>query len=96
MDTLKYIYRAGAISWVKGFVSFVLKFALPPFSPPLPSVVQFSKQNTNTSPSAAKQAGQDVLHLVFFSLPSSFKMWGDGAGKSTIPATLLQSTQKIQ
>ena len=30
---------------VKGSVCFVLKLALPPFSPPLPSGVQISKQN---------------------------------------------------
>ena len=34
-------YRAQVISWVKGSVCFVLKFALPPFSPPLPSGVQY-------------------------------------------------------
>ena len=33
------------ISWVKGSVCFVLKFAPPPFSTPLPSVVENSKQN---------------------------------------------------
>ena len=35
------MYRAVGISWVKGSVCFVLKFALPPFSPPLPSGVQY-------------------------------------------------------
>ena len=30
---------------MKGSVCFVLKFAFPPLSPPLPSVVQISKQN---------------------------------------------------
>ena len=30
---------------VKGSLCFVLKFALPPFSPRLPSEVQISKQN---------------------------------------------------
>ena len=30
---------------MKGSVCFVLKFALPPFSPPLPSGVQIAKQN---------------------------------------------------
>ena len=34
-------FRGKIIFDVEGFVSFVLKFALPPFSPPLPSVVQF-------------------------------------------------------
>ena len=34
-------YRAVCISWVKGSVCFVLKFALTPFSPPLPSRVQY-------------------------------------------------------
>ena len=38
-------YRAEGISWVKGSVCFVLKFALPPFSPPPLSGVQISKQN---------------------------------------------------
>ena len=38
-------YRAEGISWVKGSVCFVLKFALPPFSFPLPTGVQISKQN---------------------------------------------------
>ena len=38
-------YRAEGISWAKGSVSFVLKFAPPPFPPPLPSGVQISKQN---------------------------------------------------
>ena len=39
-----FIYRGRGISWVKGSVRFILKFALPPFSPLLPSVVQVSKQ----------------------------------------------------
>ena len=42
-DILLYVQRSG-ISWVKGSVCFVLKFAFPPF--PLPSVVQISKQDT--------------------------------------------------
>ena len=37
--------RGQSISWVKGSVCFVLKFAFPPFSPTLPSGVQISKQN---------------------------------------------------
>ena len=37
--------RSHGISLVKGSVCFVLKFALPPFSPPLPSGVRISKQN---------------------------------------------------
>ena len=44
-DILLYVQRSG-ISWVKGSVCFVLKFAFPPFPPPLPSVVQISKQDT--------------------------------------------------
>ena len=40
-------YRGEVISWVKGSACFVLKFALPPFSPALPSGVQISKQNTH-------------------------------------------------
>ena len=44
-----FMYRAEGISWVKGSVSFVLKFALPPFSPPLPSGVQIRKQNMQSS-----------------------------------------------
>ena len=40
-------YRSEIISWVKGSVCLVLKFALPPFYPPLPSGVQISKQNTH-------------------------------------------------
>ena len=39
------MYRGLGIYDVKGSVCFVLKFALPPFSPPLPSVVEISKQN---------------------------------------------------
>ena len=42
---LSYLAKKG--SWVKGSVWFVLKFALPPFSPPLPCGVQISKQNMN-------------------------------------------------
>ena len=43
--TFTSLYRAQGISWVKGSVWFVLKFAVPPFSPPRPlSGVQFSKQ----------------------------------------------------
>ena len=34
-------YGSEGISWFKGSVCFVLKFALPPFSPPLPSGVQY-------------------------------------------------------
>ena len=41
------LYRAQGISWVKGSVCLVLKFALPPFPPPLPSRVQIAKQNTH-------------------------------------------------
>ena len=41
------IYRAEIISDVKGSGWFVWKLALPPFSPPLPSVVQISKHNTH-------------------------------------------------
>ena len=37
--------QGSSISWLKGSVCFVLKFALPPFSPPLSSVMQFFKQN---------------------------------------------------
>ena len=49
-DTLpnskRLVGRCGrGISWVKGSLCFVLKFALPPFSPPRPYVVQLSKQN---------------------------------------------------
>ena len=32
---------------VKGSVCLLLEFALPPFSPSLPSVVQFSKHSTH-------------------------------------------------
>ena len=39
--------RGDMNSDVKHSVCFVLKFALPPFSPPLPSGVQISKQNTH-------------------------------------------------
>ena len=39
------LYRAEGISWVKGSVCFVLKFAFPPFSPPLTSGVQISRHN---------------------------------------------------
>ena len=38
-------YRGGVICWVRGSVRLISKFALPPFSPPLPSGVQISKQN---------------------------------------------------
>ena len=38
-------YRGGVNTWVKCSVCFILKFALPPFSPPLPSGMQISKQN---------------------------------------------------
>ena len=40
-------YRGEIISNVKGSGWFVLEFALPPFSPPLPSVVQISKHYTH-------------------------------------------------
>ena len=39
------LYRGENISDVKGFGWFVLKIALPPFSPPHPSGVQISKLN---------------------------------------------------
>ena len=39
------VYRGEINSDVKGSVCFVLEFALPPFSLPLPSVVQYSKQH---------------------------------------------------
>ena len=42
------MYRGGIISDVKGSGWFILKFALPPFSPPFPSVVELSKQNTHS------------------------------------------------
>ena len=35
------MYRDQGNPWVEGLVLFVLKFALPPFSPPLSSVEQF-------------------------------------------------------
>ena len=41
-----YMYRVELL-WVKGSVCLVLEFALPPFSPPLPSVVEVTKQNTH-------------------------------------------------
>ena len=40
-----YVYRGEVIYYVKGSVCFVLKFALTPFSPSLPSGVKFSIQN---------------------------------------------------
>ena len=46
-DTLWPVCSAEVVSLVKGSVCFDLKFALPPFSPPLPSGVQISKQNTH-------------------------------------------------
>ena len=39
------LYTGAGYSGMKGSVCFVLKFALPPFSSPLPSGVQISKQN---------------------------------------------------
>ena len=39
------LYRGEIIYDVKVSGFLVFKFALPPFSPPPPSVVQFSKQN---------------------------------------------------
>ena len=41
----KYHHRGELNPWVKCSVCFVLEFALPPFSPPLPSVAEVSKQN---------------------------------------------------
>ena len=43
------MYRVKVFIWVKGSVCFVLKFALPPFSPPLPSGVQITNK-TCTEP----------------------------------------------
>ena len=40
-------HRGEVIYDVKGSVCFVLKFALPPISPPRPTVVHLSKQNTH-------------------------------------------------
>ena len=40
-----YQYRGEENRWVKGFVCLILEFALPPFSLPLPSVVEVSLQN---------------------------------------------------
>ena len=39
------LYRGEHNPWVKGLVCLGLEFALPPFSPSLPSVVEVSKQN---------------------------------------------------
>ena len=40
------LYRAEGISWVQGsLLCFILKFASPPFSSPLPAGVRISKQN---------------------------------------------------
>ena len=39
------MYRGEHIPWVKGSVCYALEFPLPPFSPPLPSVEEVSKQN---------------------------------------------------
>ena len=39
-------YRSEVKPLVKGSVCFILKFALPAFSPPIPSEVEVSKQNT--------------------------------------------------
>ena len=39
------VYRDEQNPWVKGSVCLFIEFALPPFSPPLPSVVEISKQN---------------------------------------------------
>ena len=41
------VYKGDIICDVEGSVSLVFKFAFPPFSPPLPSGVQFSKQNAH-------------------------------------------------
>ena len=41
------LYRDELNPWVKGTVFLVLEFALSPFSPRLPSVVEVSKQNTH-------------------------------------------------
>ena len=43
--SLSLFYRSLGIYDVKGSVCFGFKFVLPPFSPPLPSVVEISKQN---------------------------------------------------
>ena len=43
-------YRGRGISWVKGSECLALKFALPPFSTPLPSGVQILKQNMHFDP----------------------------------------------
>ena len=52
---------------MKGSVHYVLKFVLPPFSPPLPYEVQISKQ-TDTEPSIPEYffAGVDVDLFVHF------------------------------
>ena len=45
---IKYKYIQGSrYFWVQGSVCFAFKFALPPFSPPLPSGVQISKHARN-------------------------------------------------
>ena len=43
------LYRGLHVNDVKGYVCFVLEFAHPPFSPPLPSVVEVSKQNRHST-----------------------------------------------
>ena len=39
------VYKGELNPWVKSYVCLVLEFALPPFSPPLPSVVEVLRQN---------------------------------------------------
>ena len=55
LQTIGGTYRGLGIYDVKVSVCFVLKFALPPFSPPLPSVMQFSEQN--------KHCNFDIINL---------------------------------
>ena len=54
-----FIYSGGVNPWVKDSVCFVLKFALPPYSPPLPSGVQISTQNTS-KPDNEERSREDI------------------------------------
>ena len=68
-------YRGPGKDDVKGSVCYFWKFALPPFSPPLPSVVQFSKHNRHWT----------FEIRINFTPPCRWCLWLSGQGSILFP-----------
>ena len=65
------LYRGGIISDAKCSGWFVLEFALLPFSPPLPSVVQLSEQNRHWTSGIRNNSFPVLFLLAWPALPQS-------------------------